>query len=158
MQMKRIERRVRPAKLARELKVRLGVRSDGVLPFSLVPEIFEDDDVAEGVSVHYEPEIKAEVEAALAEHDPDTPDEAEAAQAEAVAEREADRGLLVREAVADALSQLAVGIGQAESDLAGIDTADLAALRAILRRTVNRQRLMLEFLRRLLRFVRWLAT
>jgi len=98
------------------------------------------------------------VEAALAEHDPDTPDEAEVAQAEAIAEREADRGLLARQAVADALSQLTVGIGQAESDLAGIDTADLAALRAILRRTVNRQRLMLEFLRRLLRFVRWLAT
>lgn len=158
MQTKRIQKRVRPAKLARELAARLGTRPGEVLPFTIAPEVFEDDDVAEIVSVHYEPEIKAEVEAALAEHDPDTPDETDAAQAEAVAEREADRGLLVREAVADALSQLAVGIGQAEGDLAGIDTADLATLRAILRRTVNRQRLMLEFLRRLLRVVRWLAT
>ena len=158
MQTKRIERRIRPGKLARELAARLGVKPDGTLPFTIAAEVFEDDDVAEIVSVHYEPEVEAEVEAVLAEHDPDTPDETDAAQAEAVAEREADRGLLVREAVADALSQLAVGIGQAEGDLAGIDTADIAALRAILRRTVNRQRLMLEFLRRLLRFVRWLAT
>lgn len=98
------------------------------------------------------------VREAVRAHDPHAPDPAEAAQAEVVAEREADRELLVREAVADALSRLAVGIGQAEDDLAGIDTADIAALRAILRRTVNRQRLMLEFLRRLLRVVRWLAT
>ena len=158
MQTKRIQKRVRPGKLARELAARLGTRPGEVLPFTIAAEVFEDDDVAEIVSVHYESEIKAEVEAALAEHDPDTPDETDAAQAEAVAEREADRGLLVREAVADALSRLAVGIGQAEGDLAGIDTADIATLRAILRRTVNRQRLMLEFLRRLLRFVRWLAS
>jgi len=158
MQTKRIERRIRPGKLARELAARLGVKPDGTLPFTIAPEIFEDDDVAEVVSVYYEPEVEAEIKAVLDEHDPDTPDEAEVAQAEAIAEREADRGLLARQAVADALSQLTVDIGQAESDLAGIDTADLAALRAILRRTVNRQRLILEFLRRLLRFVRWLAT
>lgn len=158
MQTKRIQKRVRPGKLARELAARLGTRPGEMLPFTIAAEHFESDDVAEIVSVHYEPEVEAEVDAVLDEHDPDTPDETDAAQAEAVAEREADRGLLVREAVADALSQLAVGIGQAEGDLAGIDTADLAALRAILRRTVNRQRLILEFLRRLLRFVRWLAT
>lgn len=158
MQTKRIERRIRPGKLARELAARLGTKPGEVLPVTIAAEAFEDDDIAEVVSVHYEPEVEAEVEAVLDEHDPDTPDEAEVAQAEAIAEREADRGLLVRQAFADALSQLTVGIGQAESDLAGIDTADLAALRAILRRTVNRQRLIMLFLERLLRFVRWLAT
>lgn len=158
MQTKRIQRRVRPGKLARELAARLGTRPGEVLPFTIAAEAFEDDDIAEVVSVHYEPEVEAEIEAVLDEHDPDTPDEAEVVQAEAIAEREVDRGLLARQAVVDALSQLTVGIGQAESDLAGIDTADLAALRAILRRTVNRQRLIMLFLERLLRFVRWLET
>lgn len=84
----------------------------------------------------------------------------EAAPAEELAarrERASDRQDVRPEQVQTALERLEAGIAQAESDLAALPAASAEERWLIVYRLLSRQLELLGFLRRLGRFVRWLA-
>lgn len=153
---KRYNKRVRHLQLLKEFIVRIGVPPDETVPITIEP--FPDPsnpELSPYINVHMEEQFVSTMDEIVEQHDPAVLHEETEQAKEATAERESTRSSLAYDAMVDAYNLLQQGINQAENDLSNLPAADLAETKKMIGRLINRQKHIMEFLGKVLRFVYW---